>query len=435
MPEGTLRVLAATIATASLAVAQGNYEGPRTFKSSEVLPASLLKGPHYTVGAEAPTDGYFHDFKIQSDYGAMDAEGKTLLVVRLREVQALDKLAEVSKSEVFLKAAGTSVVNVGKGVANVVDDPEGTAKGVGGGLKKFGTNLGRKAKRAGDDAADAVKDDGAKASTAPQKSGGEKAAGTGEAAANSVFGVNKAMRRWAQKVGADPYTTNPVLRKALEDIGRVDAAGGIAAKVVVPIPTLVSTTASVGGLVWGKDPEELLKMNEQRLDALGVDKKVAGQFFKTKPLTLTYQTAFIDALFTVKAKGAGSYVEAATEADTEREALFFTESALMLKNFAAASPVTAVLSDSRAMVAATKDGWAVVLLPVDWVRWTQAVEKAATEIASRAKSELGVQRLGFKMSGKMSALARTRLTALGYRVEEGVQLSSVAKAAAPGTTK
>jgi hypothetical protein len=431
MPERTVRVLAMTLAAASLAVAQGDYEGPRTFKSSEVLPASMLKGPHYTVAADAPTDGYFHDFKIQSDYGAMEAEGKTLLVVRLREVDALGKLADVSKSEVFLKAAGTSVVNVGKGVASVVTDPSGTAKGMGAGIKRFGTNLGRKAKRAGDDAADAVKKDDDKPSSEPEKSTGEK----GEAAANSVLGVNKAGRRWAQKVGADPYTTNAVLRKALEDIGRVDAAGGIAAKVVVPIPTFVSTTASVGGMVWGKDPEELLKMNEQRLEALAVDKKTAGAFFKAKPFTLTYQTAFIDSLFTVKPKGAASYVDTATEADTEREALFFTESALMLKTFAATSPVTAILSDSRAMVAGTKDGRAVVLLPVDYVRWTQAFEKAATDVASRARSELGAQKLELKLSGKVSPLARTKITALGYKIEEGVQLSSTAKAAAAGTTK
>jgi hypothetical protein len=226
-----------------------------------------------------------------------------------------------------------------------------------------------------------------------------------------------------------------VLRKALEDIGRVDAAGGIAAKVVVPIPTLVSTTASVGGMVWGKDPEELLKMNEQRLAALAVDKKVAGEFFKTKPFTLTYQTAFIDSLFTVKPKGAASYVDTATEAETEREALFFTESSLMLKTFAATTPVTAILSDSRAMVAATKDGRAVVLLPVDYVRWTEAFAKAATEVAARAKSELGAQRVEVRMSGRMSPLARTKVTALGFKVEEGVQLSIASKAAAGGTSK
>lgn len=84
-------------------------------------------------------------------------------------------------------------------------------------------------------------------------------------AANSVLGVNAAVRRWAQKVGADPYTTNAVLRKALEDIAKVDAAGSIATKVAVPIPGVVGMTASVGNLVWGKDPEEVRKINEAGL--------------------------------------------------------------------------------------------------------------------------------------------------------------------------
>ena len=46
-----------------------------------------------------------------------------------------------------MKAAGTSVLNVGKGVGAAVKDPGATAKGVGAGVKRFGTNLGRKAKR------------------------------------------------------------------------------------------------------------------------------------------------------------------------------------------------------------------------------------------------------------------------------------------------
>ena len=47
----------------------------------------------------------------------------------------------------------------------------------------------------------------------------------------------------------------------------------IVTKVVVPIPAVVSTTATVGNLVWSKDPEELSKMNEARLRALGAPEK------------------------------------------------------------------------------------------------------------------------------------------------------------------
>ena len=396
-----------------------DYEGPRTFESRDVLPAGLVQDSSFTVGPKAPTDGYFHDFTISSAYGDFEAEGRSVLALRAREIRALAELDKVSKSEVFLKAAGTSVVNVGKGVAGVVTDPEATAKGLGAGVKRFGVNLGRRAKRAGESVADGAKGD-AQASGEPAKSTGDKAAAAGETAAYSVLGVSSAARRWAKKVGADPYTTNPALRKALEDIGRVDAAGGIAAKVVIPIPGVVGMTAGVGDLVWGKDPEALRKMNEERLSALGVTKEQAGAFFRNKPFTLTAQTAFIDALFAVKPKHAADYVETATEADSERTVLFFVESAQMLQTFARATPVTAVLPDSRALVAATRDGRAVVLLPVDWIRWTQAYETAAGQIASRAKAELGATRLELKTSGRMSDLARKNTATLGFKSEEGV---------------
>jgi hypothetical protein len=424
MHASSLRPLPVVLGLGALTLGASGYEGPRTFKSSEVLPASLLRGPHFQVGPEAKTPGYFHEFVLKSDYGPFQVEGRSLLLVRLREVDALSKLDDVSKSEVFLKAAGTSVVNVGKSVGNVVTDPTGTAKGVGGGLKRFGTNLGRKAKRAEGDVADATKkDDTEKADDG--RSTEDKAAGAGEAVAMSALGVNAGMRRWAQKVGADPYTTNPVLRKALADVAKVDAAGGLAAKVAVPIPTLVTTTASVGNLVWGQDPEALLKTNEQRLAALGVDKKVAGALFKSKAFTLTYLTVFVDALFAVKAKGTAAYVDAADDAETEHEALFFTESAQMLRAFHAKTPVETILPGLRALVVKTADGRAVALLPVDWIGWTAAFEKAAKGAQARAQKELGAKGFELQLSGRMSDLAKQKATALGWTVKENVAFAGI----------
>ena len=65
-----------------------------------------------------------------------------MLAVRLHEIDALAQLQGVSKTEVFLQAAGRSVVNVGKGAAAVVTNPEATAKGLGSGLKRFGSEPG-----------------------------------------------------------------------------------------------------------------------------------------------------------------------------------------------------------------------------------------------------------------------------------------------------
>jgi hypothetical protein len=85
--------------------------------------------------------------------------------------------------------------------------------------------------------------------------------------------------------------------------------------------------------------------------------------------------------------------------------------------------VTAVLEDSRTLVARTSDGRAVVLLPVDWARWTAPFEKAADEIAARAKSELGATSLELYMTGRITKTAKDQLAARGWTVTENVPAS------------
>ena len=252
------------------------------------------------------------------------------------------------------------------------------------------------------------------------KSTTDKAAAAGAGMAYSMLGVNKAARKWAQKVGVDPYTTNPILKKALTDLGRIDAAGGIAAKVVVPIPMVVSGTASVGNLVWAKDPEEVLKINEQKFKDLGVGADVIKQMYLSKGFSLSLHTRFATNLAEVHVPGCGDYVATAAESDTEREALFFVEGAEMLARFHKTTPVVSVLPDSRALVAKTKDGRAVVLLPVDWVSWTEAYEKALGEVEKRAKAELGATKLELRMTGTMSTVAKKEMAGRGWSVVENV---------------
>src|SRR5258708_30100370 len=136
-----------------LAAAVPAFEPAPTFQASKVLPPDLLKGPHYRVSEAVTAEGLYQVFEIVSDFGDIVAEGRTVLRTRVREVDALARLSEVSKGEIFAKAAGGAVLGVGKGVASVVKDPEGTAKGIGGGIKSFGVNLARKAKRTADSGA------------------------------------------------------------------------------------------------------------------------------------------------------------------------------------------------------------------------------------------------------------------------------------------
>src|SRR6185436_1889217 len=127
-------------------------------------------------------------------------------------------------------------------------------------------------------------------------------------------------------------------------------------------------------------PEALRKINEARLAEIGVPKQGATRYLVNGNYTLTMQTRLIAALHEVKVKGCADYVDTAADADDEREALFFVESAEWLAGTNKSEPVSALLSDSRAIVAKTGTR-AVALLPVDWVRWTEDLQKVTAEYA------------------------------------------------------
>ena len=402
-PRAIAVAVLGVVATAWLTSAQGGGdEPPPVLTASAILKPDQLKGPHHMVAAAVETPGFFHEFQITSDFGAFEAVGTSQVQTRLNEIKALAALDEVSKTDVFVKAVGGSVVKVGTSAANAVAHPEATAKGVAGGVKRVGINLGRSAKRA---AGSVTADD-----KPAEGGGGNAAAGT----ANSLLGINAAMRQWAKKVGADPYTTNPVLKKALEDVARVDVSGSLATKIVVPIPAVVGTAAEVGDLVWSQDPEALRKTNEARARELGVSQAGAKAFFGSRIYTLTMQTRLIAALYQVRVPGAGDYVATAADADETREALFFVESAEMLQAFHVKSKVASLLTDSRAVVAKLPSGQALALLPLDWVRVSGTAKKQLTEIGARAKAELGATSLALRVSGQVTERATREYAALGW---------------------
>lgn len=401
-----LLVATALLGAAALSAQAPADEAEPSVGASTVLNATQLKGSHHTVAEAVKTPGFFHEFTVTSEFGTFTAIGRRELDRVIREVNGLFELSKVSKSDIFIEAAGQSLISVGKGAANAVTSPVDTAKGIGGGLKRFGTNLGRRSKRALDEATD---DD-------PELSEEEKKAqGSGSTnAAYAVLGVNSAVRKWAAKVQVDPYTTNLTLKQALEGIAKVDAAGSLTTRFVVPLPPLVGQTATVGNLVWSTDPETLRKMNEARARELGVSDAVAKKFFLDNRLTLTMQTRILAALHPVKPTNVADFFETVIDARSEREAIFHVHSAEMLHELHARSPVRAILIDSRAMVAVTKAGEGVVLLPLDWLRETRTAVATMTEIAERARTELGATSLRMQTEAHITPRARAAFIRAGW---------------------
>ena len=84
---------AAMLAQAVLpAAAQGNNESPPSLKASRFIPGKLLAGPSYRIRDRVANDGYMNRYEITSRFGDLTTVSIALLLTRIDEIRALEKM-------------------------------------------------------------------------------------------------------------------------------------------------------------------------------------------------------------------------------------------------------------------------------------------------------------------------------------------------------
>jgi hypothetical protein len=237
------------------------------------------------------------------------------------------------------------------------------------------------------------------------------------------FGVSGAERRWAEKLGTDPYTSNKTLAKAIKDVARVDRLGNLAVR-FSPMPSIpgVNYVGKVNDLVWSKDPNELNEFNRQRLAAIGADEPLIQAFLDIPWYSPTLQTAFITALSELEGLAdRATAIEQALDMQSEVEARFFVQSVMLLAWFhQTQAPLDRLLPpETRLPLALTADNRLISLLPVDYLFWTEGIATAARSHVD-AHADLQVAGREFWFTGKTSERCRSELGALGWTVRDGI---------------
>src|SRR5713101_5119374 len=283
-----------------------------TLDAATLAPAELLNGAGYTVDASAPVVGYMGQFTLRAPAGTFSADGTEMLAIRVGELAAIAQLSQLSQTSVFANALAASAMKTGAAIGQAVMNPVETISGIPAGVGRFFQS-----------AATTI-------SRATESSGGSnssQAASTGDTAMDAL-GVNKAKRRIAKQVGADPYTTNPVLAKQLDDLARAAFAGGVSLDVALAVSTAgvataISATATVSNLVWDKSPEDIRTINEQKLAAMGVGADTVRAFVTNRWFTPTLSVPFVEHLAQIPAaKGRAAVVALASTVASEGEARF-----------------------------------------------------------------------------------------------------------------
>ena len=354
------------------------YEAFPVLRASDLAPAALLAGPGFKVADQAPVKAYMPHFAIHSDYAPFSAEGREMLEVRIAEMPALAKLDEVTKGDAFAKAFGQSAKKTGQAVVNVATKPVETAKKVPAGVGRFLKGIGGTAKKAGSAATDAVSSDDE--DEPGDKSTGEKAGD----AAKGVAGASKAKRGWAKELGVDPYTTNAVLSKKLDDVA------------------------------WDMPKEDIDKMNDEKMKKMGVPEKARKGFLSHPFFTPTLAIGFVEALEALgAATGRGDAVALAVrQAKDEEDARFYRRAAQILAGYARTQgPIARLEARKTLFVAHARSGKLVVPVPLDYLPWTK-------EVADFVKGADRKEPLEVWTSGQLSDRARHEFKARHLTLRE-----------------
>jgi len=393
------------------------FEPAPVLAGAKLAPAALLKGPLHTVAEPVKMDGYFGRFVIESKVGKFSGVSERMLTVRVNELHAIQELQKVHASAAFQDALKNSASASLRVVKNAVTDPEKTVENVGKGLGSiFGSvkNTVSTASAAVSDAATDLTSSKSKHKSAAAPAGEpEPPSFTGD-----PFGYNKARREWAKKLAIDPYTSNPVLQPLLDDAARATFAGNFAVGMVTgPVGLTATLETTVQDAVWNTGPNDLLKVNEAKLLALGVAPRTVRDFYRNKWFTPTLQTALTEVMGRLgKMQGFEPLIATPAQVQGETRARFLLDSVRMLAAYSAKeSRITSLRMSKLVPVGTTAAATLVVATGVDYLYWDKGVAEFTQRQGLDGKTKLAL------VAGSASERAQAELGKAGWTVRTGLR--------------
>jgi hypothetical protein len=363
------------------------------------------------VNNEVPTEGYLGHFIIHSDVGTFKANSLEMLRIRVAELPAIMELTKTSKTKVFAQALATNAAAPVAAAGQMVMHPVETVQGLPSGVGRFFGRVGLGAER--------LKE----AATQPEgASSGEKAGNLATHTAQTtrdILGYEQERRGLAKKLHVDPYTTNPVLSKQLDDFATVAfrAHVGVTTTMSIFIPGSMAITATrvVSTWVWDTPRADLVVQDEKGLRQLKVPENDIHTFMRNPVFPLSVQTAFITNLERLSGvPGSVDAVVLASTAESEQQARFLTNAVGMLARYhETQTPIVRIIV-RKTIVGKDRNGAVVLEAPVDYIPWTEQ----ASYFAHRP--DLLTSRRTIWLTGQFSPLARKNFQTLGWTINEKV---------------
>jgi len=409
-----LLMFAAVIAGEAAIADESGFEETADLSAASILPPELLRGKHYVVDDRVRNDGYLNYYTIRSDFGEFEAVGTAMLRTRIGEINALAELDELSKTEVFAKAAADAGMKQVRTLKAFAEKPVETVKGIPAGIGRMFYRFTRQAGEAYDATKEYVAGDDDEA----ERDDGEKDDETNKAVelTESYLGVDKAHRAWSRKLGTDPYSSNPVLHEAIKEVAWAERLGrfGMGFAGVPKIPG-AKVIKDVNEAVWSKDPYELKDLNRARLAATGADEELIEQYLDSPHMSPSQQTLYTAAIAELDdVSGRDGMLRQALLPETEPEAQFLIRSVVLLAWYHLnQQPIASVETDTVIPYGMTSDGILVATFAIDHAYWTETTADAVARRGGLA--DTGQKREAWLL-GTLSKRCRAELEAAGFEV-------------------
>jgi hypothetical protein len=370
-----------------------------SLQAEKILPAGQLEGPNYRIDPQVLNDGLVNTYRLETKYGILTVEGTPLLLERLGELRALDRIEKLEASEVYKNALKEGAKSPIKGAEALIDDPVAAVKGAAQGVGRWMSDIGRSI-----------------SSKDPHQAG----------VAETALGQAAAKRAFAYEFGVDPYSRFKPLQKSLDDLGWAMAGGGLTTKVafsLIPgavgvVVSATGTTSSMKALVRDKSPAQLDTINRQQLRRMGVSGPIIDAFLGNSTFSPQDKTIIAGELTSLKGvKGRADFIASAALVDSLGLATFMRYRAQMIGRFQnEVGGVESFVKIDKTLFLKTKRGDCVGLFPIDRIAYdTEMVEKLNTLEQTIAKQP-GVRGKQLWIGGPVEPEALALLKKRGWTV-------------------
>jgi hypothetical protein len=401
--QSRLKIAALVALLVSPAATAQDYEVPGSIPLAEAAPQALLKRSQGKIGDPVSNDGMLNTYTVTAPQGEFTTTSIHGLCKLVREVNAIQELAVVDKSDAFTEQAKESARNLGSTGKRLLKDPKKTLKNAAKGVGDIFRDLGERVD--GDDEGSEVEDSSFK----------------------EAIGFARMKRKYAFDLGVDVYTNNQTLEDYLDQIAWAGYSGGMSVKIATSVATsgiagaatsVTSTTATVEEIIRDTTPSELREWTRDALRKQGIEADLINLFIRNEELSPRQQVAITSSLAALKGvKGKQYLVRRAANARSYDEGFDRQVQTQMYLHIHSETPIRRFvdIGDDR-VVAETTDGSLQLAATVDHLVWTESVDRLMQHKNQRIADQNLKGNRQLWLTGSVSERAAKGLADLGWGV-------------------